>query len=179
MSNDNNNQSVCPQIYVIAESLWSVSSSPLNIKHMVSAISHYNRFTYNVSIALICAALNQLVSDTPHKFRLANLALALTTVANTSVRMSSAVQFDKLFRFLALISTLQDIYWFNYDRPALHPDLATYIECDWQAIDLRSMLDELQTFLCKSARDGQFTQQQTLVSICRLLSVRNQARQIE
>lgn len=131
---------------------------------MVFCINHYNRFAYNVSIALICAAINQLVSGKTDNFELINLDHALSTIANTTIRTATADQLDMLYHFLVLFTTFQDVYWFHYDRPVLHQNLVKYIECDWQSIGLHSMLDELQALLNKSTRDGKFTQKQTLVS---------------
>lgn len=148
----------------MAESLWSISSDTLSINYMISCINDKNRFTYNVSIALICGAFTQLIADTSIAFKLSNLNDVFTAIANTDLRMANDQTIDMLFRFLILFATFQSVYWFNFDRPALHPQLAEYMEFELTTIDIRSMLNDLKHHLNRSLRDGNFKQQQIMVS---------------
>lgn len=150
---------------MIAESLWSISSNTMNINHIIFCLHDCNRFTYNVSIALICAAFNQLVKDTPNTFELANLNSTFVTIANSNIRTTNAKTMDMLFNFVVLFNTFQSVYWRNYDRPALHPHLAAHMESDICTAQISILLHDLKNHLNKSIRDNNLIEKQIMVNI--------------
>lgn len=132
---------------------------------MIFSLHGCNRFTYNVSIALLCAAFNKLANDTPNKFELANLNDIFLTIANTNVQAADAKTMDMLFNFAVLFNTFQNVYWRYYDRPALHPHLAVHLESDICTAEISLLLHDLKYRLSKSIRESHFIEKQIVVII--------------
>lgn len=148
----------------MAESMWSITSDIPNLNHIIFRIHDSDRFTYNVCMALLCGAFNQLTTDEPVSFALRDLNDVFTSIAATDVKTADSQTITKLLHFLLLFQTFQSAFWFNHDHPKLHPDLNAYMDCDIKIVaKLRLLLVDLDQHVNKAIRDGTVEPNQIMV----------------